>query len=621
MMREAERYDESDIDDVMHRAESASGRGDAVRGAAGVADDAVREDDGMEKGLHKRLMRQAAGRRDFWLIGVCAAVGAAAVAVGAYTLSQTVAAVFERGADVGQCMSLLVVLLVAWALRVCVSVAEGVLAGRLAADMASYFRGRVARALCTGQVSRSVRTEAGELVTSALRGAHDVSLYYAQFLPQAVRAAVIVPLLVGCVAVYDLPSAALLAVTIPLLPLFMMLIGFLAKKRSRHQWREMSRLGAHLYDVLAGLGTLRLFGRSREQAEVVRRMSRAFAEQTMAVLKVAFLSAFVLELTATLATAMVAVTIGLRLVYGEASFAESFFILLLVPEVYLPLRRVGSQFHTAVVSLPAASRLYRLIDGQEVRAACGDRRRACGGAPQIELEGIVYDYEGKGALSGATLTVKAGCVTALVGRSGSGKTTLLKLTAGLMRPKAGRITIDGTPIAEWDESALCTEVSYALQSVHLFRRSVADNILLAGSDRDRAVRAAVRAGADEFIRTLPKGYDTMLGDGGHRLSGGEVRRIALARAFAHGGHILLLDEWTEGLDAVTESALMREIERQKGSSTVLMAAHRLSVAMRADYVAVLDGGRVVEYGVPSELLLKDGAFARLVHKSKEEESV
>lgn len=598
------------VDEADRRIGTQAGGRDTQAGGTGI------EADNREKGMHKRLFAQVPSMRQPLLMGVSAWVGAVAILVGAYALARIVTAVFAGGASLASCGDMLAVLVVAYLVRGGASLVDGVLAARLSSRMTAHFRTMVVQAV-HGKLASLGREEAGELVTMSLRGAEDVSLYYAHFLPQVVRSAVIVPMLVLAVVWSDWRSALVLAVTIPLLPLFMALIGRLAKVKARRQWQEMSRLGAHLYDVLAGLGTLRLFGRSKEQAQVVRRMSDAFAVSTLQVLKVAFLSAFVLELTATLATAIAAVAIGLRLLTGELDFVVAFGVLLLIPEVYLPLRRLGAQFHTAVVSLPAAVRLYELADSAEeaVFGAAG-RDIVLTMPPTITVSDVSYAYGAEQALRGASLVVRGGCVTALVGRSGSGKTTLMKVVAGLLAPSSGAVSVDGVRLDTWSEKSWRAEVGYALQQVHMFRASVRDNIAWGSTvDMARVVEAARYAGAEGFIASLPQGYDTMLGAGGHPLSGGQMRRIALARAFYHGGHVLLLDEWTQGLDAVTERAIESALPKLTDGRTVLMVAHRTSTVMRADYVAVMDNGTVVEYGTPSELLAQGGAFSRLVGTS------
>lgn len=611
-MSRIERVEDADRQIDTQAGDAGTQAGDIGKQAGGAGTDT----DNREKGMHKRLFAEVSSVRQFVLMGVSAWIGAVSVLVGAYALACIVAAVFAEGLTLDACQDLLAILAVAYLVRGGASLVDGVLAARLSSRMTAHFRTMVVRAV-HGKLASLGREEAGELVTMSLRGAEDVSLYYAHFLPQVVRSAVIVPMLVLAVLWSDWRSALVLAVTIPLLPLFMALIGRLAKVKARRQWQEMSRLGAHLYDVLAGLGTLRLFGRSKEQAQVVARMSDAFAASTLQVLKVAFLSAFVLELTATLATAIVAVAIGLRLLMGGVDFVIAFGVLLLIPEVYLPLRRLGAQFHTAVVSLPAAVRLYELADSGEKAVFGADGRDIVLTAPPtIAVEDVSYAYGDRQALRGASLVVRGGCVTALVGRSGSGKTTLMKVVAGLIAPSAGAVSVAGTHLDAWSEEAWRAEVGYALQRVHMFRASVRDNIAWGSTvDMARVAEAARCAGAEGFIASLPAGYDTMLGEGGHPLSGGEMRRIALARAFYHGGHVLLLDEWTQGLDAVTERAVESALPNLAEGRTVLMVAHRTSTVMRADYVAVMEDGMVVEYGTPRELLAQGGAFSRLVGAS------
>ena len=489
--------------------------------------------------------------------------------------------------------------------------------------MTAHFRRMLFDALHRGGPAFLSGEAVGELASSALRGVGQVALYYAHFLPQAVRTAVIVPLMVIMTSPFDLSSAGLLLITIPLLPVFMMLIGLLAKRESRRQWHALRRLGAHLYDVIDGLATLKLFGRSREQAEVVARMSKEFSDATLRVLRVAFLSAFILELVTTMATAVIAVSIGLRLVWGNMIFLDAFFVLLLIPECYLPLRKLGAQFHTAVVSLPAASRLFSLIDQVEDEGWTGGQTVTVEGAPRMVFDDVRYRYpqetDGDGALCGASVVIEAGKTTAIVGKSGSGKTTMLKLAAGMMRPSGGRVLLGDTVLTDLDESIVRREIAYVAQFPHMFCMTIAENIALAGKvDIARVKEAARQAGADDFIEMLPDGYDTVIGDGGHALSGGEVRRIALARAFYQGGSVLLLDEWTEGLDALTEARVQSAMDKLTVGKTVVIVAHRLETASRADYVAVMEDGRIVEYGSPDELAAMNGHYAQMMGREEEE---
>ncbi len=578
------------------------------------------------KGMHRRLMREVcAGRGKIFMLLFLGASSALCIGASAWAMANIVNEVFRKGASLDTLGGWFALLFGVLALRGVLSMAEGCQAGRITSSMTAHFRKMLFGALHRGGPTFLSGEAVGELASSALRGVGQVALYYAHFLPQAARTAVIVPLMVLMVSPFDLSSAGLLLITMPLLPVFMMLIGLLAKRESRRQWHALRRLGAHLYDVIDGLGTLKLFGRSREQAMVVERMSKEFSDATLRVLRVAFLSAFILELVTTMATAVIAVSIGLRLVWGNMMFLDAFFVLLLIPECYLPLRKLGAQFHTAVVSLPAASRLFSLIDSVEGEGWTGSRSVCIEGAPRMVFDDVRYRYpqetDGIDALGGASLVIEAGKTTAIVGKSGSGKTTMLKLASGLAKASGGQVLLDDVPLTEINEAVVRREIAYVAQFPHMFRMTVADNIALSGEvDMVRVEEAARLAGADDFIEMLPDGYDTMIGDGGHALSGGEVRRIALARAFYQGGSVLLLDEWTEGLDALTEARVQSALDKLTVGKTVVIVAHRLETASRADYVAVMDDGRVAEYGRPYELLAAGGYYAQMMRAGEGEDA-
>lgn len=575
------------------------------------------------KGMHRRLMAEVrADRGKLFMLLFLGMVSALSIGASAWAIANITNEVFMKGATLDSLYGWFALLVGALVLRGALSSAEGCQAGRITSSMTAHFRRLLFDALHRGGPAFLSGEAVGELASSALRGVGQVALYYAHFLPQAARTAVIVPLMVLMTLPFDLSSAGLLLITIPLLPIFMMLIGLLAKRESRRQWHAMARLGAHLYDVIDGLGTLKLFGRSREQAEIVQRMSKDFSDATLRVLRVAFLSAFILELVTTMATAVIAVSIGLRLVWGNMMFLDAFFVLLLIPECYLPLRKLGAQFHTAVVSLPAAARLFSLLDSVEDEGWTGSRSVRIEGASQMVFDDVRYRYPqetgGMDALCGASLTIEAGKTTAIVGKSGSGKTTMLKLAAGLMKASGGQVLLNDMPLAELDEELIRREIAYVAQFPHMFRMTVADNIALSGdADMTRVREAARLAGADDFIEMLPDGYDTMVGDGGHALSGGEVRRIALARAFYQGGSVLLLDEWTEGLDALTQARVQSAMDKLTAGKTVVIVAHRLKTASRADYVAVMEDGRTIEYGSPDELLAVGGYYAQMMGAGEE----
>ncbi|HHW14699.1 MAG TPA: thiol reductant ABC exporter subunit CydD, partial [Firmicutes bacterium] len=458
----------------------------------------------------------------------------------------------------------------------------------------------------------------GELVTALTEGVDALEPYLARYLPQLALTALVPLLILGFVFPADRLSGFLLLLTAPLLPLFMALIGRETERLSERQWATLGRLGAHFLDVLQGLDTLKLFGRSREQAAVIAQASQDFHAATLRVLRVAFLSALALELLASLSTALVAVTLGLRLLAGRLPFGRALFVLLLVPEFYAPFRLLASRFHAGLAGASASRRLSALLasatapDGS-LPTDSADLRR--GTALSLTLEDVHFAYDGgtRPALSGVSFVLRPGERVALVGPSGAGKSTLLRLILRFLRPDRGWILVDGRPLSEIPAGEWYRQVALVPQEPHLFYGTAAENLRLAAPGAsDTELRAAAKlAGADEFLRRLPQGYDTLLGERGLRLSGGEAQRLALARAFLKDAPLLLLDEPAAGLDPESEALVQEALARLGAGRTVLAVAHRLSTAAQADRIVVLDGGRVVEEGRHSDLLAQNGLYARL----------
>jgi ATP-binding cassette subfamily C protein CydD len=426
----------------------------------------------------------------------------------------------------------------------------------------------------------------------------------------------------------DWVSGLVLLVTAPLIPLFMILIGNLADALTRRQWTSLSRMSAHFLDVLQGLTTLKLFTRSREQVHTIARISDQFRETTMGVLRVAFLSALVLEMLSTISTALVAVQIGLRLLYGQMSFEQGFFILILAPEFYLPLRLLGARFHAGMQGLAAAQRIFEVLAtsplpgstvglGQaEVPAGASERQAP----PRLSFSGVHYAYEAgqRPALNGVSFDLAAGERVALVGPSGAGKSTVAYLLLRFIEPDRGQIAVDGRPLSEQSRPAWRQRVAWVPQNPYLFHGTVAENICLARpglqwkAELDEVEWAARQAHAHTFIEALPQGYDTPIGERGVRLSGGEAQRLALARAFLKDAPFLLLDEATANLDPEIEALIQDALERLVEGRTALVIAHRLATVYRASRVLVMDGGRIVEEGSHAALLEAGGVYERLV---------
>jgi thiol reductant ABC exporter CydD subunit len=551
------------------------------------------------KTLDPRLLRTTRGARRALAadvaLGLLATVALLAQAtLFAYAVSQAFAG--RALASVAAALGLLAALAVARGLLACAFESTG---RRAAAGIMSQLRLALVERRLADSPTAADGAESGEVATAAVQGVDALETYFARYLPQLVLA-VLVPLavLAWTVAV-DPTSALIMALTLPLIPLFMWLIGRYTQGRTRARWRALARLSNHFLDVMRGLATLRAFNRGEVQAERIAAVSEEYRRTTMQTLRVAFVSGAVLDLAATLATALVAVTLGLRLVDGAVTLRAALTVLLLTPELYVPLRALALQFHASADGLAAAERILDLIDAPLTAPAGGASPPATW--QSVGLDGVCLANPGRPGrvLDGVALGIRRGEVVALVGRSGSGKTTLAALLLGLRRPDAGRVTVDGIDLAELDVAAWRRQVSWVPQHPTLFHGSVAHNIALGidGATGPRIERAARLAGADEFVRELPRGYDTTIGEGGRSLSAGQTRRIALARALVRDAPLLILDEPTADLDAESAAVVAAAIGEARQGRAVLVIEHLPALARLADRVVRLaDGKATVERG-------------------------
>jgi len=567
-----------------------------------------------------RLLRQA---RPVWVwlaLTVALGLGGGIVTVlQARYLSRAVNAVFLAGQSLADVSPWLIILLALVVARAAALWGGELAAHRVAARVKTALRERLfAHLLDLGpDYARGERT--GELTNTVVEGVEALDAYFREYLPQLALAALVPLTVLIFVTPLDLVSGLVLLLTAPLIPLFMILIGNLADTMTRRQWTALSRMSAHFLDVLQGLTTLKIFNRSREQIRVIAEISERHRDATMGVLRVAFLSALVLELVATLSTAVVAVEIGLRLLYGHLSFEQAFFVLILAPEFYLPLRLLGTRFHAGIAGVTAAGRIFSILDfGLPISDYPSPRwSESTIRNPQfaIRFADIHYTFpDGRPALNGISFDIPPGQVVALVGPSGGGKSTVAQLLLRFIEPTAGQITVDGTALADLPADAWRAQVAWAPQMPYLFNASVADNIRLAhpAASRAEVIEAARQAHAHEFIQALPHGYDTVIGERGARLSGGQAQRIALARAFLKDAPFVILDEATAHLDPDTETLVQASIERLLRGRTALVIAHRLHTVRHADRIVVLDRGQIVESGTHADLLRAAGLYHKLI---------
>ena len=534
-----------------------------------------------------RLLRYARATRAFLLVTVVLGVAVAGLAITqARLLAELISGAFLGGAHLGDLLVPLPLLAAVVAGRAAVAWAQEVAADRSSAAVKSALRQRLlARSVALGP--RWLTGErSGELATLATRGVDALDGYFSRYLPQLVLAVIVPVAVLAQVLAADWLSALTIAATLPLIPAFMILIGLYTQARTRRQWRLLSRLSGHFLDVVAGLPTLTVFGRAKAQADAVRRITGDYRRATMSTLRIAFLSSLALELLATLSVALVAVSVGLRLVGGGLDLRTALLVLILAPEAYLPLRQVGTHFHASAEGLAAAEQVFRVLE-----EPLPERGTAAMPTGVIAVEGVTVRYPGREgpALQECSVTLAPGEVVALTGPSGCGKSTLVAAVLGFVRPDAGRVTVGGVDLAGLDPDAWRAQVAWVPQRPHLFAGTVTDNIRLGTPDATGAqVRRAARlAYAEGFVDALPDGFATRLGDAGAGLSAGQRQRIALARAFLRDAPVLLLDEPTSNLDGDSEDEVIDAVRRLATGRTVLLVAHRPSLLALADRVVDL----------------------------------
>jgi len=549
------------------------------------------------RALDRRLLQRARPARRLLALDVALGLAAAVLVLLQATLLARVVAQAFAGASLRDVSRDLVLLGLAFAGRGVLAWGFELAGRRAASSVLSELRLALVRRRLRDQPLALDGVEAGEVVASAVQGVDGLEAYFARYLPQLVLASIVPVAVVAWVGTIDLTSAGVMLLTLPLVPVFMWLIGRYTEERTRERWQALRLLSGHFLDVVRGLPTLQAFNRSRAQAGVLAEVGERYRRTTMATLRVGFLSGSVLELAATVGVALVAVTVGVRLAGGSLGLQAGLTVLVLAPELYLPLRQLAAQFHASADGLAVAERMLQLLDAPPAVGAGG---RLVPPTPQeapVRFEAVSFAYPSRPGLvlDELDLQLLPGEMVALVGPSGAGKTTVASLLLRFAEPTSGRVTVGGIDLAECRAELWRRLVAWVPQRPTLFRGSVLENIRLGDEGAsDPAVReAAMLAGADRFIRSLPSGYETLVGDGGRPLSAGEQRRIALARAFVRDAPFVILDEPTADLDRRSADVVAEAVERLRAGRTVLLIAHRPELVEHADRVVVLGGGTVV----------------------------
>lgn len=463
-----------------------------------------------------------------------------------------------------------------------------------AARIKQAVRSRIYRRIQLLAPSGAAGNDAGSLIETATKAVDDLEPYITRFIPQLFLAALLPFIFLIVIFPSEWRSGLVLLLSAPFIPLFMILIGKGSEALHRQQWGRLSRMAGHLLDLVQGLPDLIIFGAAKREAETVARVSEDYRVGTMAVLRVAFLSAFTLEFFATVGTAVVAVIVGFRLLWGVATLQEGLFVLLMAPEFYLPLRNLGLSYHARMQGIAAAERISPLFltslpDGFVGSAVAPD---SC---PTVCFEGVYFNYgANRGGVRGVDFELPAGSITALIGESGTGKTTVARLLAGLATPESGQITINGQNLTDIAMDSWRSKVAWVSQTPYFTAGTVRENLLLGCPDATVAeIQAALEAAAaDRYITALPDGLNTVLGDRGAGLSGGELKRLALARAYLRRATCIILDEPTAGLDPENEQLVCQALQKIAEGRTVLVISHREQTLSYVERVAEMINGCV-----------------------------
>lgn len=545
--------------------------------------------------LDPRLLRRARAARVVLALDVALGLGTAALILLQATLIAEVVTRAFHGAPLRAVAGSVGLLALAFAARGVCAWGFEVAGRRAASQVLSELRLALAERRLRSRPAALDGMEGGEVAAAAIQGIDGLAAYFGRYLPQAVLACLVPIVVLARVAAIDLESAGVMLVVLPLVPVFMWLIGRYSADRTKARWQALRTLSAHFLDVVRGLPTLRAFNRGRAQAGTIAVVSERYRVATMSTLRVTFLSAAVLELASTIGVALVAVTVGVRLVDGGVGLQAALTVLVLAPELYLPLRQLGAQFHASADGLAVADRILEQLEAPpEVRSG-GARTPPHPAVATVRFEHVSFAYPSRPGLvlDRLDMELEPGETVALVGRSGAGKSTAGNLLLRLAEPTAGRVSVGGVDLADCRTEDWRRLVAWVPQRPTIFRGTIADNIRLgdATAAGDRVPEAAALAGAHAFIAALPHGYETAVGDGGRPLSAGESRRIALARAFLRDAPLVVLDEPTADLDPVSAELIAAAVERLRHRRTVLLIAHRPELIERADRVVVLENGR------------------------------
>ncbi|SDS22420.1 ATP-binding cassette, subfamily C, CydD [Paenibacillaceae bacterium GAS479] len=575
-------------------------------------------------------------RKNMALLAVISLALGAAIVSQAGLLAEAVQRIFVEGASFSSVIVLLSLLLVVMVVRTLLSYGNGKVGLRMAAAAKTNMRAAVLQKLTHATMPSTLHGQTGGKVSIALDAVDEADSYFSQYMPRMMEAAMIPILILVITFILHANTGFIMLFTAPFIPLFMILVGLKTKNKSEEKYAQLAEFSGTFLDSLQGLVTLKIFGRAHRQQQEIERSSLGYRDATMGILKIAFTNTFMLESIVMLSIGIVALELAIQLlVFKSMTFHTAFFVLLLVPEFYSLLKNTGTAFHSGRTSMGAVRKVEEMLQetAGESRDANGNEGAGTSDSideiqseishpdnlsklPSMELDHLRFRYAPDSfELETGRILLGPGEHIAIVGKSGSGKTTLLHLISGLLKPASGTVLANGKPLSEYDETAWFEHISYITQHPYIFAGTLAENIAIgAGENITRAEieRAAEEAGLAALTAQLEHGLDTLVGEGGRGLSGGEKQRLALARAFLKRPLIILFDEPTVGLDLHTERVLQNSIAKLAKTAMMITVAHRLYTIQQADKILFMDNGVLVDSGRHEELLERLPQYAEMV---------
>lgn len=437
----------------------------------------------------------------------------------------------------------------------------------------------------------------GQWISLITKGVDKLDIYLTSFIPQLGLLSTIPLILLIFTFVNDWISGLIFLITAPLIPFFMILIGKIADKENKKQWQVFQKLTMYMADLLPGLLIVKAYNQTQRQLSEINKNGKLFSQATLKVLRIAFISAFMLEFISTLSIAIIAVNIGLRLIYGHVEFLPVFFILLIAPQFYQPFRQFGSAFHDAMNGITASSEIYAMIDKLNcIKESKANLKFDDADMVQIELKNVYYKYQDndKWAIDNLSLKIEKGKQIVLTGDNGAGKSTLFKLLLGIEKCQSGEILINDYNLADLDKQWWQSQIGWVAQEPYIFSAIISENITLGRDFNLKEIEHICQlVNLDEFIKSLPQGYDTEI-TSAMNLSSGQKRRLGLARALIGRPKLLLLDEPMENLDVYNEKLIQRILSDLKNKVTVIIIGHRLQTLKNADELIYLQQGKLVD---------------------------